>query len=169
MSDVATPLRDELEHWNEVTSLRYVQCLESVTALAFEDADRHLGLFSTLLEASMQFINQQLDAIHQQSDSDKDEAEGIRMIRADHMILGRTSKMAQQALQELINMDDDSVLRSEMVSRLDIFVRLNNILRQHQLRQHDSLFPLFAEKLAPEDEKQLASKLTSAMQGSNLH
>jgi len=141
MSEITTPLRDELEHWNEVTSLRYLQCLESVTALALEDADRHLAMFSAMLEANMQFINQQLDNIHQKNPATQEEAEGIRMIRADHMILGRTCKMAQQALQELTEFNDESTLRSEMVQRLDIFVRLNNILRQHQLRQHDSLFP----------------------------
>ncbi len=167
MTPKPSPLRDELEHWNEVTSMRYQQCLESITALELQDAERHLALFSTMLESSMQFIDQRLDDI--KSDTSGDESEGIKMIRADHLILGRTCKMAQQALQELTQQQDTTILRSEMVQRLDIFVRLNNILRQHQLRQHESLFPLLELAMDAEKEQSLADLFIRAMQRSRPH
>ncbi|MBX2885538.1 MAG: hypothetical protein KTR32_36625, partial [Granulosicoccus sp.] len=163
----SSPLRDELEHWNEVTSMRYQQFLEAVTALELEDANRHLTLFASMLDSNMSFITQRLDDI--KNDTTKDEPDGIKMIRADHMILGRTCKMVEEALLQLINLADPATLRSEMVLRLDIFVRLNNILRQHQLRQHDSLFPLLELAIDTEKERSLTDLLTKAMQRSRPH
>nr|MBX2869979.1 hypothetical protein [Acidiferrobacterales bacterium] len=111
MTSTSSPLRDELEHWNEVTSMRYQQFLEAVTALELEDANRHLSLFASMLDSNMSFINQRLDDI--KKDTTKGESDGIKMIRADHMILGRTCKMVEEALLQLINLADPATLRSE--------------------------------------------------------
>jgi len=148
--------------------MRYLQCLEAITALQLEDAKRHLELFSAMLTSSMQFVDQRLDEL---IDVENGESEAIRMIRADHMILGRTTRLADEALSELELIADNhpNNLRSEMVQRLDIFVRLNNILRQHQLREHESLFPLFALNLDDDKGQELADLFTRSMQRARPH
>lgn len=161
MSEKTTyPLNNEYTHWHNVTSLRYQQFLQSLTALELDDAQRHLILFSNLLNTSIRFSDQRIEELLDETD------ESTQMVMADHLILTRTLALAERSLTELQQLEQvqPSSLRAQLVNRLDIFVRLNNILTRHHLRQIDSLFPLFEAKLSELEAVSLACNYTEAMQ-----
>lgn len=157
------PLNSEYKHWHAVTSLRYRQFLESITALELDDAKRHLKVFSKLLKAIVNFSVVRLDDLMQGSD------QSFELVKADHLILSKTLDLVDNALADLktINDNNPDALRTELVDRLDVMVRLNNILSKHQLRQIELLFPLFEAKLNEQEANSLANQMTEAMQRAN--
>ncbi|MGI9318190.1 MAG: hypothetical protein ACR2QW_12745 [bacterium] len=157
---VIHPLNSEYDHWHEVTGLRYQQFLQSITALELDDAERHLQLFSKLLRSSIDFSDERLKELLEKTD------QSFEMVKADHLILIRTMTLVENALVELQKIESISptTLRAELVSRLDLLVRLSNILNKHQLRQIELLFPLFEAKISTAEANTLAVKLTEAMQ-----
>jgi hypothetical protein len=157
------PLNREYKHWHAVTSLRYQQFLESITALELDDAERHLQVFSKLLKAIVNFSDVRLDDLMQGSD------QSFELVKADHLILSKTLDLVDNALVDLktINDNNPGALRTELVDRLDVMVRLNNILSKHQLRQIELLFPLFEAKLNEQEAGSLANQMTEAMQRAN--
>ena len=158
--DIAHPLSQEYDHWHEVTRLRYQQFLQSVTALELNDAERHLRVFSKLLRAILEFSDFRLRELLDDSDL------SLELVRADHLILGKTLVMVEDALSDLQKIENlqPEQLRSALVERLDLLVRLNNILNKHQIRQVELLFPLFEAKLPGEEATSLASKMNEVMQ-----
>ena len=158
--DITHPLSQEYDHWHEVTSLRYQQFLQSVTALEISEAERHLRVFSKLLRAILQFSDFRLRELLDDADR------SLELVKADHLILSKTLMMVEDALsdlQKIENLQPDK-LRSALVDRLDLLVRLNNILNKHQIRQVELLFPLFEAKLHTEEATSLASEMTEVMQ-----
>ncbi|MEJ2178456.1 MAG: hypothetical protein P8Y12_11030 [Gammaproteobacteria bacterium] len=161
--ETAHPLNSEYEHWHAVTSLRYQQFLESITALELDDAERHLHVFSKLLKAIVNFSDIRLDDLMQGSD------QSFELVKADHLIISRTLNLVDNALANLktISEKNPETLRTELVYRLDVMVRLNNILSKHQLRQIELLFPLFEAKLNQQEANSLANQMTETMQRAN--
>ncbi len=154
------PLCDEIDHWNSVIELRYRQFLEATTGLVIDQAERHIQIFSTLLETHIQFSDNQLLSLGDHRD------ESIQMIKADHLILRRTVALVRQSLSELeqINREAVTSARSALVDRLDQFVRLKNILKHHTERTRTSLFPLIVSKVDRDTGQQLADQLKQNLQ-----
>ena len=158
--DISHPLAHEYNHWHDVTSLRYNQFLQTITALKLVDAERHLKVFSTLLRNILEFSDRHLRELINESD------QSFELIKADHLILTKTLIMVEDGLADLqkIEKHQPKKLRAALVDRLDLMVRLNNILNKHQIRQVDLLFPLFEEKLQRQKGTSLAEELTEVMQ-----
>ncbi len=161
--EITHPLSNEYNHWHEVTGIRYHQFLQSITALELEDAERHLRVFSKLLKAIISFSEVRLEELVPGSD------QSFELVRTDHLILGKTLDLVDNALTDLktINDKNPASLRAELVNRLDVMVRLNNILNKHQLRQIELLFPLFEARLNKQKANFLADQMTEMMQRAN--
>lgn len=161
----AHPLSQEVLHWNDVMTLRYQQFLESVTALDLEASTRHLGVFSRLLRHSLTFNQKHLIGLI------SDDSEQLNLLRADHMILGRTLDLVSEATGELeqIHNEDKSASRSALVERLDILVRINNILKRHHQRQQTLLIPILENSIDEDRGEKLAEELSTLMQPLKVH
>ncbi len=159
------PLCSEVDHWNDVTRLRYHQFLQAITALALEAARRHLAVFSGLLTTSMDFTDRQMDHFADQDN------QALQMIKADHLILRRTNTRVQQSLAQLDVAEKISPrsTRSALVDMLDDFVRLKNILDHHVIRVQDSLYPRYHATIKHETGKKLAKQLSTAMQRAGVN
>jgi len=154
------PLICEIVHWQEVTLLRYQQFLESATALDLITARRHIQIYSKLLTANLEFYGERLDEYQDLG------GDSIQLVRADHLILRRTLDLVSKAIDELeeIAHSNPASLRTGLVERLDVLVRMRNILINHQDRQRGLLIPLFENEADPEKSQKLADGLTEAMQ-----
>ena len=153
------PLMTELTHWHDVARLRYRQFLEAVTALELTDAERHLALFARLLSATMEFSADRLQLL----DNDQNNAQQI--IKADQMILRRTLDLVTTAVAELIehSRNKENRLRSALVDRLDVMVRMQNILINHQQRQQETIIAQFPAHADPAMSQKLADQLNAVM------
>jgi len=153
------PLIAELGHWHDVSRLRYQQFLEAITALKLVDAERHLTLFAGMVVASTKFSEDQLQQLEHNDQASQ------TVVKADHQILRRTLELVQAALLELTQLspEHEDRLRSALVERLDIFVRMQNILVNHQQRLQDTLLDLLDKNVNPAQSQQLADRLTEVM------
>ena len=169
MSDyLAYPLCRETDHWNSVIALRCHDLLVAVTALEFENARRHLMLLRALLSSFSEIAIALLDELQ-----DVD-ADAIKILRADHLILGKTANNAEQLLDQLETLQRDTntstaQLRSQMVHRLDGFIRLNNILDRHQQRQQQTIFPQYINQFDIAKSQHHADILTTRMKQAMPH
>ena len=158
--DISHPLKHEYDHWHGVTSLRYNQFLQAITALELDDAARHLSVFSTLLRNILDFSDRRLHELIDESD------QSYELIKADLLILTKTLVKVEDGVADLQKIEkcQPNDLRAELVDRLDLLVRLNNILNKHQIRQVELLFPLFEKKVLGQRATSLANEMTQVMQ-----
>jgi len=153
------PLITELGHWHDVTRLRYQQFLEAITALNLAEAERHLTLYANMVLATTEFSADQLRQLEHNDKASQ------TVVKADHQILRRTLELVQTGLAELIQLSQEHKerLRSALVERLDIFVRMQNILVNHQQRLQLTLLDLLDKSVNPVQSQQLADRLTEVM------
>ena len=162
------PLCNELDHWSNVIRLRYRDFMIALTALELDAAQRHLSMFSILLstmsEQSAVFLRQLKTA----------EGDDIRMLRADDLILKRSSDKAAELLIQLQTLasasgNPERQLRGQLVDRLDGFVRVDNILARHHQRQQETLYPLYSEQFNAAVATQHADDLSGRMHQATPH
>ena len=158
--EINHPLNHEYDHWHEVICLRYNHFLQAITALELEDAERHLKIFSNLLRNILDFSDHHLSKLIDDSDH------AFELLKADHLILTKTLVMVEDGLAELKNVEREQrkKLRSALVDRLDLLVRLNNILNKHQIRQVELMFPLIEQIVQGEKAHSLTKEMTEVMQ-----
>ena len=85
------------------------------------------------------------------------------------MILARSATRVSELLEELEGLKSSSStseaqLRAHMVDRLDGFIRLYNILGNHQRRKRETVFPLYAAQIDLDNARKSATALTRRMQ-----
>ncbi len=162
MSEVNdNPLPAELEHWYGVCELRYHQFLEAITALDLPASRRHFELFSRLLLGTLEAGESAMAEAGPGAGDDEDR----ELVRTDFMILRRSLPGLGEALEQLQQVQDEQGgLRSAMVDRLDLFVRMSNILARHHDRVELGLFPLLDESLDRGRSRAMAEALSASMQ-----
>ncbi len=157
------PLSAEFDHWNDVISLRYHQFLVALTDLKLATARQHLKIFDSLLNAFAEESDSTLGNIN------IEDPDALQMVRADHLILGRSAASVSELLNELESLAASSnaspaQMRAHMVDRLDGFIRLYNILGRHQQRKRETVFPLYAAQIDHDSARKFANALTKRMQ-----
>lgn len=162
MNDVIdNPLAAELGHWYGVCELRYHQFLEAVTALDLAASARHLDLFNRLLNGTLDIGESAMDEVGRVAGGDEDS----ELVRTDFMILRRSLPGLGEALDQLRRVaEEQGPLRGAMVDRLDIFVRVANILARHHDRVEMTLFPLLEQNLDHARGRAMADELSASMQ-----
>ncbi len=155
------PLAVALDHWYGVCELRYHQLLEALTALDLPATGRHLDLFNRLLLGTLEIG----ESAMAEADASKSEEEDQEVVRTDFMILRRSLQGLGESLDQLRQIEkDEGPLRSAMVDRLDIFVRVANILARHHDRVESNLFPLLEANLDMDRGREMADALSASMQ-----
>ena len=133
------PLLQANQRWHQSLDEGYQRFLESLTALELADAGQQWQKFRQSLQTHIAFEQQHIEPLA------VDWEDNIhKLIQSDHLILQRLMPRLDKALQAI---EQSPQARSELVNRLDGFIKMRNVLVHHDLREMEQLYSVLEQQL----------------------
>lgn len=134
-----SPLLQANQRWHQSLDDGYQGFLESLTALELADAGQQWRQFRQSLQTHIAFEQQHIEPLA------VDWEDNIhKLIQSDHLILQRLIPRLDKALQAI---EQSPQARSELVNRLDGFIKMRNVLAHHDLREMEQLYSVLDQQL----------------------
>ncbi len=142
------------QRWHSLLDASYQAFLESLTALDLSLARKQWLSFETSLKAHIDFEQAIIEPLT------KDwEGNTLKLIQSDHLILNRLLPRLETTLAQIERAD---ATRTELVRKLDAFIKLRNVLQHHDLREQENLYPLLDEQLDDDHIQALSEHMDQA-------
>lgn len=139
------------KRWHARLDSGYQSLLENLTALELERAGALCQAFQHDLISHIAFERAHIEPL-----TKKWENNTLKLIQSDHLILERLLPKLEQAISEIKAAQQP---RSVLVKKLDIFIKMRNVLEHHDLREMEVLYPLLDQQL----DRKLCAKLAKEM------
>jgi hypothetical protein len=147
-------LAEANQRWHSLLDLSYQAFLESLTALDLNLARAQWLGFESSLKAHIEFEQANIEPLT------KDwEGNTLKLIQSDHLILNRLLPRLETALTLIERAD---AARTELVRKLDGFIKMRNVLEHHDLREKETLYPLLDEQLDDGHLQALSGRMDQA-------
>ena len=119
--------------WHQQLDSRYQHFLESLTALEMDTAATHWMVFKTSLTTHIDFEQSSIEPLAIDWTDNT-----LRLIQSDHLILHRLLPKLDKALHDITLSDKP---RTTLVSQLDSFIKMRNVLKHHDVREMEQFYP----------------------------
>ena len=150
-----TPLLQANQRWHQSLDEGYQRFLESLTALELTDAGQQWLKFKHSLQTHIEFEQQYIEPLAE------DWEDNIhKLVQSDHLILQRLMPRLDSALNAIAQSPQ---ARSELVNKLDGFIKMRNVLVHHDLREMEQLYTVLEQQLDTAKAAALAQAMDSKL------
>jgi hemerythrin-like domain-containing protein len=147
-------LSEANQRWHSQLDSSYQAFLESLTALDFSRARGQWTNFESSLKAHIELEHANIEPL-----TENWEGNTLKLIQSDHLILNRLLPRLETALTLIERAD---ATRTELVRKLDGFIKMRNVLEHHDLREKETLYPLLEEQLDDAHLQALSGRMDQA-------
>ncbi len=149
-------LSEANQRWHDLLDRRYQHFLETLTALDLPLAQQQWTVFKHALIQHIDFEHTHIEPLAETWESNT-----LKLIKADHLILERLIPRLEQTLSE-INAANEQ--RSVLVTNLDGFIKMRNVLAHHDQREMEYLYPLLDQQLDHTLSQTLVQQMDEAIE-----